>query len=132
MKQELIAHFIGRICMALSDMVLANIQRGENESLRSYTDRFFSAVAETKDINLAVAIHNYRRGLISSDLSKSLQLVKPKSFPEIVARANQFVLLEDTGNDAPDISDPRVEQRVKRKYRDSGPVDPRVNYGEQA
>ncbi|PKA57333.1 hypothetical protein AXF42_Ash002638 [Apostasia shenzhenica] len=33
MKQELIARFIGRIRVALSDMVLANIQQGETESL---------------------------------------------------------------------------------------------------
>ncbi|PKA53759.1 hypothetical protein AXF42_Ash020680 [Apostasia shenzhenica] len=103
MKQELIARFIGRIRVALSDMVLANIQQGEKESLRSYTNRFFTTTAEMEDINPTVAIHNYRRGLISGDLSKSLQLVKPKSFPELMARASQFMLLEDTGNDALDI-----------------------------
>ncbi|PKA59431.1 hypothetical protein AXF42_Ash019585 [Apostasia shenzhenica] len=72
MKQELIARFIGRIRVALFDMVLANIQQGEKESLRSYTNRFFAAAADMEDVNPTVAIHNYRRGLISGDLSKSL------------------------------------------------------------
>ncbi|PKA56454.1 hypothetical protein AXF42_Ash014958 [Apostasia shenzhenica] len=88
MKQELITRFIGGIRMALSDMVLANIQQGETESLRSYTNRFFAIAAETEDINPTVAIHNYRRGLFSGDLSKSLQLVKLKSFLELMARAS--------------------------------------------
>ncbi|PKA53128.1 hypothetical protein AXF42_Ash009858 [Apostasia shenzhenica] len=103
MKQELIARFIGRICVALSDMVLANIQQGEKESLRSYTNRFFANAAEMEDVKPNVAMHNYRRGLISGDLSKSLQLVKPKSFLELMARASQFMLLEDTGNGAPNV-----------------------------
>ncbi|PKA55229.1 hypothetical protein AXF42_Ash003866 [Apostasia shenzhenica] len=92
-------------------MVLANIQQGETESLRSYIEHFFAAAAKMEDVNPTVAIHNYRRGLIRGDLSKSLQLVKPKSLLDLMARASQFELREDAGNDAPDISDPRAEQR---------------------
>ncbi|PKA62796.1 hypothetical protein AXF42_Ash020068 [Apostasia shenzhenica] len=95
LKWELIACFIGRTRMVVSDMVLANIKQGERESLRNYTNRFFAAAAEAEDVELAVAMHDFRRGLNVGDLSKSLQLAKSPSYPELVARASQFMLLED-------------------------------------
>ncbi|PKA46319.1 hypothetical protein AXF42_Ash021631 [Apostasia shenzhenica] len=108
LKWELIARFIGRTRMVVSNMVLANIKQGERESLRDYTNRFFAAVAEAEDVDPAVAMHNFRRGLKMGDLSKSLQLAKPRSYPELVARASQFMLLEDTESSSPDVS--RVKQ----------------------
>ncbi|PKA64108.1 hypothetical protein AXF42_Ash005120 [Apostasia shenzhenica] len=101
--------------MIVSDMVLANIKQGEKESLRDYTNRFFVAAAETKDVDPVVAMHNYRRGLKSGDLSKSLQLVKPRSYPELVARASQFILLENAEASPPDVS--RVKKGRKRKHQ---------------
>ncbi|PKA58080.1 hypothetical protein AXF42_Ash019306 [Apostasia shenzhenica] len=72
LKWELIARFIGRTRMVVSDMVLANIKQGERKSLWDYTNRFFVVVAEAEDVDPAVAMHNYRRGLKAGDLSKSL------------------------------------------------------------
>ncbi|PKA59198.1 hypothetical protein AXF42_Ash001291 [Apostasia shenzhenica] len=105
--------------MVVSDMVLANIKQGEKESLQDYTNRFFAAAAETEDVDPAVAMHNYRRGLKSEDLSKSLQLAKPRSYPELVARASQFVLLEDAEASPPDIFEAKKEK--KRKHRGDEP-----------
>ncbi|PKA50447.1 hypothetical protein AXF42_Ash021066 [Apostasia shenzhenica] len=73
LKWELIARFIGRTRMVVSDMVLANIKQGEKENLRDYTNRFFAAAAEAEDVEPAVAMHNFRRGLKVGDLSKSWQ-----------------------------------------------------------
>ncbi|PKA55141.1 hypothetical protein AXF42_Ash003778 [Apostasia shenzhenica] len=95
LKWELIARFIGRTRMVVSDMVLANIKQGERESLRDYTNHFFAAAVEAEDVEPAVTMHNFRRGLKIGDLSKSLQLAKPRSYPELVVRASQFMLLED-------------------------------------
>ncbi|PKA46908.1 hypothetical protein AXF42_Ash021472 [Apostasia shenzhenica] len=95
LKWELIAGFIGRTRMIVFDMVLANIKQGERESLRDYTNHFFAAAAEAEDVDPPVAMHNFRRGLKVGDLSKSLQLAKPRSYPELVARASKFMLLED-------------------------------------
>ncbi|PKA48692.1 hypothetical protein AXF42_Ash018509 [Apostasia shenzhenica] len=63
LKWELIARFIGRTRMVVSDIVFANIKQGERENLRDYTNRFFTAAAEAEDVELAVAMHNFRRGL---------------------------------------------------------------------
>ncbi|PKA54878.1 hypothetical protein AXF42_Ash000713 [Apostasia shenzhenica] len=101
--------------MVVSDMVLANIKQGEKESLRDYTDHFFVAAAKAENVDPAVAMHNYRKGLKSGDLSKSLQLVKPRSYPELVATASQFVLLEDAEASPPDVSG--VKKERKKKHR---------------
>ncbi|PKA63288.1 hypothetical protein AXF42_Ash017756 [Apostasia shenzhenica] len=116
LKWELIARFIGRTPMVVSDMVLVNIKQGERESLRDYTNRFFAVAAEAKDVDHAVAMHNFRRGRKVGDLSKSLQLAKPQSYPELVARASQFMLLEDAESSPPDVSRAKQEKR-KRKHR---------------
>ncbi|PKA62944.1 hypothetical protein AXF42_Ash007740 [Apostasia shenzhenica] len=116
MKWKLIAHFIGWTRMVISDMVLANIKQGERESLRDYTNRFFAAAAEAEDVEPAVVMHNFRRGLKVGDLSKSLQLAKPRSYPELVARASQFMLLKDVESSPAGVSGVRQE-RNKRKHR---------------
>ncbi|PKA45599.1 hypothetical protein AXF42_Ash010938 [Apostasia shenzhenica] len=111
--------------MVVSDMVLANIKQGERESLRDYTNRFFAAATEAEDVEPTVAIHNFRRGLKVGDLSKSLQLAKPWSYPELVARASQFMLLEDAESSptgAPEIK----QERSKRKHRDAEPSATRI------
>ncbi|PKA58148.1 hypothetical protein AXF42_Ash012871 [Apostasia shenzhenica] len=113
LKWELIARFIGRTRMVVSDMVLANIKQGERESLRGYTNRFFAAAVEAEDVEPAVAMHNFRRGLKVGDLSKSLQLAKPRSYPELVARASQFMLLEDAESSPTGVSG----ERNKMKHR---------------
>ncbi|PKA59965.1 hypothetical protein AXF42_Ash009649 [Apostasia shenzhenica] len=126
LKWELIARFIGRTRMVVSDMVLANIKQGERESLRDYTNSFFAATAEAEDVEPAVAMHNFRRGLKVGDLSKSLQLAKPRSYPELVARASQFILLEDaesslTGAPGPIVVVARITDfDVRRVLLDSG------------
>ncbi|PKA46089.1 hypothetical protein AXF42_Ash015380 [Apostasia shenzhenica] len=58
-------------------------------------------------------MHNFRRGLKVGDLSKSLQLAKPRSYPELVARASQFMLLEDAESSPTGFSG----ERNKRKHR---------------
>ncbi|PKA54970.1 hypothetical protein AXF42_Ash003606 [Apostasia shenzhenica] len=118
-KCELIARFISRTKMVVSDMVLANIKQGKKESLRDYTNRFFSTAAEAEDVDPTVTIDNYRRGLKSRDLSKSLQLAKPQSYKELVAKASQFVLLEDDKASPPDVS--RAKKEKKRKHRGNEP-----------
>ncbi|PKA45804.1 hypothetical protein AXF42_Ash018355 [Apostasia shenzhenica] len=116
LKWELIARFIGRTLMVVSDMVLANIKQGERQSLQDYTSCFFAAAVEAEDVDPAVAMHNYRRGLKAGDLSKSLQLAEPRSYPELVARASQFMLLEDAESSPTDASGVKQEKR-KRKHR---------------
>ncbi|PKA57087.1 hypothetical protein AXF42_Ash002391 [Apostasia shenzhenica] len=125
LKWELIARFIGRTRMVVSDMVLANIKQGERENLRDYTNRFFAAAAEAKDVEPAEAMHNFRRGLKVGDLSKSLQLAKPRSYPELVARASQFMLLEDVESSPACVSGVRQE-RNKRKHQGVEPPVTRV------
>ncbi|PKA46922.1 hypothetical protein AXF42_Ash021625 [Apostasia shenzhenica] len=111
--------------MLVSDMVLANIKQGKRESLRDYTNRFFAAAAEAEDVEHAVAMHNFRQGLKVGDLSKSLQLAKPRSYPELVARASQFMLLEDA--ESSPTGAPGVKQeRSKRKHRDVEPSATRM------
>ncbi|PKA47937.1 hypothetical protein AXF42_Ash016283 [Apostasia shenzhenica] len=102
--------------MVVSDMVLANIKQDERESPRDYTNRFFAAAAEAEDVEPAVAMHNFRRGLKVGDLSKSLQLAKPRSYPELVARASQFMLLEDAES-TPTGAAGVKQERSKRKHR---------------
>ncbi|PKA62577.1 hypothetical protein AXF42_Ash012163 [Apostasia shenzhenica] len=126
LKWELIARFIGRTRMVVSDMVLANIKQGERKSLRDYTSRFFAAAVEAEDVDPTVAMHNFRRGLKAGDLSKSLQLAKPRSYPELVARASQFMLLEDAESSPTDA--PRVKQeKRKRKHRGAEPPATRMH-----
>ncbi|PKA55774.1 hypothetical protein AXF42_Ash012066 [Apostasia shenzhenica] len=125
LKWELIARFIGRTRMVVSNMVLANIKQGKKESLRDYTNRFFAAAAEAEDVEPAVAMHNFRRGLKVGDLSKSLQLAKPRSYPELVARASQFMLLEEAESSPAGVSGVRQE-RNKRKHRGVEPPATRV------
>ncbi|PKA55217.1 hypothetical protein AXF42_Ash003854 [Apostasia shenzhenica] len=131
LKWELIAHFIGQTRMIVSDMVLANIKQGERESLWDYTNRFFAAAAEAEDVDSAVAMHNFRRGLKVGDLSKSLQLAKPRSNPELVARASQFMLLEDAESSPPDVSGAKQE-RKKRKHRGDEPPTTKLHYGQKS
>ncbi|PKA46068.1 hypothetical protein AXF42_Ash020882 [Apostasia shenzhenica] len=102
--------------MVVSNMVLANIKQGERESLRDYTNHFFAVAAEAEDVEPAVAMHNFRRGLRVGDLSKSLQLAKPRSYPELVARASQFMLLEDAES-SPAVVPGVRQDRSKRKHR---------------
>ncbi|PKA65581.1 hypothetical protein AXF42_Ash005915 [Apostasia shenzhenica] len=101
--------------MVVSDMVLANIKQDEKESLRDYTNLFFTVAVEAEDVDPAIATHNYRMGLKSGDLSKSLQLAKPRSYLELVARASQFVLLEDAEASLHDVSE--AKKKKKRKHR---------------
>ncbi|PKA60631.1 hypothetical protein AXF42_Ash006264 [Apostasia shenzhenica] len=123
LKWELIARFIGRTRMVVSDMVLANIKQGERENLRDYTNRFFAAAAEAEDVEPAVAMHNFRRWLKVGDLFKSLQLAKPRSYSELVARATQFMLLEDAAESSPaGVSG----ERNKRKHQGVEPPVTRV------
>ncbi|PKA65732.1 hypothetical protein AXF42_Ash013147 [Apostasia shenzhenica] len=121
LKRELIACFIGRTRMVVSDMVLANIKQDERESLRDYTNRFFATAAEAENVDSAVAMHNFRRGLKVGDLSKSLQLAKPQSYPKLVAKASQFMFLEDAESSPPDASIVKQKNR-KRKYRGDEPT----------
>ncbi|PKA50798.1 hypothetical protein AXF42_Ash017677 [Apostasia shenzhenica] len=72
LKWELIARFIGQTRMVVSNMALANIKQGKRESLRDYTNRFFTAAVEAEDVEPAVAMHNFKKGLKVGDLSKSL------------------------------------------------------------
>ncbi|PKA56309.1 hypothetical protein AXF42_Ash011239 [Apostasia shenzhenica] len=122
LKWELIARFIDWTRMVVSNMVLANIKQGERESFRDYTNCFFAAAA---DVESAMAMHNFRRGLKVGDLSKSLQLAKPRSYPELVARASQFMLLEDAESSPTDALGVRQE-RSKRKHRDAEPSATRI------
>ncbi|PKA65105.1 hypothetical protein AXF42_Ash013226 [Apostasia shenzhenica] len=112
--------------MVFSDMVLANIKQGERESLRDYTNRIFVAAAEVEDVDPTVAMHNFRRGLKVGDLSKSLHLAKPRSYPKLVARASQFMFLEDVESSPPDISRVKQEKR-KRKHRGDEPPAPKIH-----
>ncbi|PKA52967.1 hypothetical protein AXF42_Ash001948 [Apostasia shenzhenica] len=111
--------------MVVSDMVLANIKQGERENLRDYTNRFFAAAAEAEGVEPAVAMHNFRQGLKVGDLSKSLQLAKPRCYPDLIARASQFMLLEDA--ESSPTSAPGVKQeRSKRKHRGAEPPTTRM------
>ncbi|PKA53158.1 hypothetical protein AXF42_Ash009888 [Apostasia shenzhenica] len=111
--------------MVVSDMVLSNIKQSERESLRDYTNRFFAVMAEAEDVDPAVAMHNFRRRLKVGDLSKSLQLAKPRSYPELVARASQFMLLEDAESSPTDA--PGVQEKRKRKHRGAEPPTTRIH-----
>ncbi|PKA59528.1 hypothetical protein AXF42_Ash016552 [Apostasia shenzhenica] len=70
-------------------------------------------------------MHNFQRRLKVGDLSKSLQLAKPRSYPELVARASQFMLLEDAESSPAGIFGVRQE-RNKRKHRGVEPPVTRV------
>ncbi|PKA46602.1 hypothetical protein AXF42_Ash019343 [Apostasia shenzhenica] len=62
-----------------------------------------------------MVMHNFRRGLKVGDLTKSLHLAKPRSYPELVAKASQFMLLEDAESSPPSVFGAKKEK--KRKHR---------------
>ena len=71
------------------------LHQNEGESLRDYISRFNAATLEIPDLNEHVAMSALKKGLRTSRLTFSLDKKFPKSYAELLSRAQKYAAAEE-------------------------------------
>ncbi|PKI59255.1 hypothetical protein CRG98_020335 [Punica granatum] len=75
---------------------LFSMEQRDKESIRNWYDRFFKASTEVEGLMQCKALAAFRRGLRNEDLAKSLVITPSSNFPNISARTQKFMTVEES------------------------------------
>ena len=76
-------------------MFYSSQKQREGESLRSYLNRFNAAILEVRQLDPSVAMTAMKSGLRSCPFQFFIKKTYPRSWPEMLARAEKYANAED-------------------------------------
>ena len=95
MKREFLGRFIGSKTRKKDKTHLWSLKQGKDETLKKYIDRFSEGMNLVEDFTDNDILSALREGLQEGELLTSIIRRAPKTFGEFLARAQEFVNIED-------------------------------------
>ncbi|GMN74203.1 hypothetical protein TIFTF001_055399 [Ficus carica] len=97
--RELKQQFLGRFVMAKTrkkdKLYLYSLKQGTEESLKSYIERFSQEMNYVEGYTDSDAVAAIREGLLEGSMLKSIVHKQPKTFAELITRAQKFISAEE-------------------------------------
>ena len=85
--------------MPRTTVSLFSVQQQDGESLREFVARFNIATLEVKDLDEAMAIAVMKRGFWNSKFTYSQVKMLPRSYAELLERAQKYIRIEEAVTD---------------------------------
>ena len=111
---------------------LMTLKKGKNESIRSYSKRYWETYNEIEECSEEMAVASYKLGLAPGErLWEALTLDPPTGLRELMSRVEMFARLEDDVREAEkaEVKSVRGENPAKRKKEGSGSYESRTKQG---
>ncbi|GMN18961.1 hypothetical protein TIFTF001_048559 [Ficus carica] len=97
--RELKQQFLGRFVMTKTrkkdKLYLYSLKQGTEESLKSYIERFSQEMNYVEGYTDSDAVAAIREGLLEGSMLKSIVHKQPKTFAELITRAQKFISAEE-------------------------------------
>ncbi|XP_015955561.1 uncharacterized protein LOC107479958 [Arachis duranensis] len=106
---------------------LLGIKQGDQESLRSYMERFNKACLDIQNLSTEAAIMGLINGLREGPFSHSISKKHPTSFNEVQERANKYINMEENSRlgetSKTEFSYPPRDKNKKSRKKEDQPIE---------
>ncbi|GFZ02352.1 hypothetical protein Acr_15g0009600 [Actinidia rufa] len=131
LTESFVARFVINTKAPKAVSSLLTLKKGRNESIRSYSKRYWETYNEIEECSEEMAVASYKLGLSPGDrLWENLTLDPPTGLRDLMSRVEMFARLEDDVRESEKTEGKlgRGEASVKRRKDGSNPYETRSNW----
>ncbi|GFZ01188.1 hypothetical protein Acr_14g0008230 [Actinidia rufa] len=132
LTESFVARFVINTKAPKAVSSLLTLKKGRNESIRSYSKRYWETYNEIEECSEEMAVASYKLGLSPGDrLWENLTLDPPTGLRDLMSRVEMFARLEDDVRESERTEGKlgRGEAAVKKRKDGSNPYETRVKQG---